>query len=112
MRLLAWLVKIGFFLLVLWFALKNTTPVPVRLTSTVTWDHVPLILVMLACVAVGALLGALALALPIYRMRREVTNLRQQAPVPMGVELVADRMTSAARQSGAVVEVTGETGRR
>lgn len=112
MRLLAWLVKIGFFLLVLWFALKNTTPVPVRLTSTVTWDHVPLILVMLACVAVGALLGALALALPIYRMRREVTTLRQQAPVPLGAELVADRMTSAARQSGAVAEVSGETGRR
>ena len=112
MRLLAWLVKISFFLLVLWFALKNTTPVPVRLTSTVTWDHVPLILVMLACIAVGALLGALALALPIYRMRREVTALRQQAPVPVGAELVADRMTSAARQSGAVAEVAGETGRR
>lgn len=112
MRLLAWLVKIGFFLLVLWFALKNTTPVPVRLTSTVTWDHVPLILVMLACVAVGALLGALALALPIYRMRREVTTLRQRAPVSVGAELVADRMTSAARQSGAVAEVSGETGRR
>ena len=53
MRLLAWMVKIGFFLLVLWFALKNTTPVPVRLTSTMTWEHVPLILVMLVCIAVG-----------------------------------------------------------
>jgi uncharacterized integral membrane protein len=29
MRLLAWIVKLGFFLLVLWFSLKNTTPVPV-----------------------------------------------------------------------------------
>ena len=112
MRLLAWLVKIGFFLLVLWFAMKNTTPVPVRLTSTVVWDHVPLILVMLACVAVGALLGALALALPIYRMRREVLALRQQAPVPSAAEAVADRVASAARQAGAVAEVAGETGRR
>jgi lipopolysaccharide assembly protein A len=112
MRLLAWLVKIGFFLLVLWFALKNTTPVPVRLTSTVAWDHVPLILVMLVCVAVGALLGALALALPIYRMRREVTALRQMSPAPVGPEVVADRMTSAARQSGAVAEVAGDTGQR
>jgi uncharacterized integral membrane protein len=109
MRLLAWLVKIGFFLLVLWFAMKNTTPVPVRLTTSITWDHVPLILVMLACVAVGALLGALALALPIYRMRREVTALRRQAPAPPAADVVADRMTSAARQSGAVAEVMGDT---
>jgi len=112
MRLLAWVVKIGFFLLVLWFALKNTTPVPVRLTSTVTWDHVPLILVMLTCVAVGALLGALALALPIYRMRREVSSLRQQAPVAVGADAVADRIAEAARQSGAVAEIAGDTGRR
>ena len=112
MRLLAWVVKIGFFLLVLWFALKNTTPVPVRLTSTVTWDHVPLILVMLACVAVGALLGALALALPIYRMRREVSSLRQQAPLAVSADAVAERIAEAARQSGAVAEVAGETGRR
>jgi len=111
MRLLAWVVKLGFFLLVLWFALKNTTPVPVRLTSTMAWDHVPLILVMLACVAVGALLGALALALPIYRMRREVVSLREQAPVPAGAEVVADRMAQAARQSGAVAEIASETGR-
>lgn len=111
MRLLAWIIRIGFFLLVLWFALKNTTPVPVRLTSTLTWDHVPLILVMLACVAVGALLGALALAVPIYRIRREVTVLRQQAPATASPEMAADRMASAARQSGAVAEV-GEAGSR
>jgi len=111
MRLLAWIIRIAFFLLVLWFALKNTTPVPVRLTSTLTWDHVPLILVMLACVAVGALLGALALAVPIYRMRREVTVLRQQTPAASGAELTADRMASAARQSGAVAEI-GEAGSR
>jgi uncharacterized integral membrane protein len=112
MRLLAWLVKIGFFLLVLWFAMKNTTPVPVRLTSTITWDHVPLILVMLACIAVGALLGALALALPIYRVRREMAALRRQAPAPAAADVVADRVASAARQSGAVAEVMGDTGLR
>jgi lipopolysaccharide assembly protein A len=112
MRLLAWIVKVGFFLLVLWFALKNTTPVPVRLTSAISWEHVPLIVVMLACIAVGALLGALALALPIYRMRREMTNLRQQAPMVLTAESAADRMASAARQSGAVVEVAGEPERR
>lgn len=109
MTLLSWILKLGFFLLVLWFALKNTTPVPVRLTADIAWDRVPLILVMLVCVAVGALLGALALALPIYRMRREVQHLRGSSVPNTGGESAADRMASAARQSGAVAEVgTGE----
>jgi uncharacterized integral membrane protein len=105
MRLVAWLVKLGFFLLVLWFALKNTTPVPVRFTADVSLDRVPLIVVMLICVAVGALLGALALAVPIYRMRREVMRLRATEPAVPEPEAMAERGLSAARQSGAVAEL-------
>lgn len=104
MRLLAWLVKLGFFLLVLWFALKNTTPVPVRFSADLVHD-VPLIVVMLICVAVGALAGALALALPIYRMRREVLRLRASVPLVPPADAIAERGLSAARQSGAVAEV-------
>jgi uncharacterized integral membrane protein len=104
MKLLAWIVKLGFFLLVLWFALKNTTPVPVRFSADLTLERVPLILVMLICVAVGALLGALALAVPIYRMRREVMRLRAVTPPPPEPEAIAERGVSAARQSGAVAE--------
>ena len=62
MKLAAWLLKLGFFLLVLWFALRNTTPVPVRLSSELVWD-VPLIVVMLVCVALGALLNIFLLLL-------------------------------------------------
>src|SRR5512145_2311345 len=106
MKLLAWLVKLGFFLVVLWFALKNTTPVPVRFSADFTLDRVPLIVVMLICVAVGALLGALALALPTYRMRREVMRLRAALPAaPAEPEAIAERGLSAARQSGAVAEL-------
>ena len=109
MKLAAWLLKLGFFLLVLWFALKNTTPVPVRFNSELVWEHVPLIVVMLVCVAIGALLGALALSLPIYKMRREVAQLRRLSPRPVTSESSADRIASAARQSGAVAELgTGE----
>ena len=109
MKLAAWLLKLGFFLLVLWFALKNTTPVPVRFNSELVWEHVPLIVVMLVCVAIGALLGALALSLPIYKMRREVAQLRRLSPRPATSESSADRIASAARQSGAVAELgTGE----
>ncbi|MEP6608637.1 MAG: lipopolysaccharide assembly protein LapA domain-containing protein [Burkholderiaceae bacterium] len=105
MKLLAWLLKLGFFLLVLWFALKNITPVPVRFSADLVLDHVPLIVVMLVCVALGALLGALALSLPIYKMRREVTQLRRVAAGPTSAELSAETMASAARQSGAVAEL-------
>lgn len=109
MKLFAWLLKLGFFLLVLWFALKNTTPVPVRFNSELVWEHVPLIVVMLVCVAIGALLGALALSLPIYKMRREVAQLRRLSPLPSNSESSAERMANAARQSGAVAELgTGE----
>jgi len=105
MKLAAWLLKLGFFLLVLWFALKNTTPVPVRFNSELVWEHVPLIVVMLVCVALGALFGALALSLPIYKMRREVAQLRRLSPHPATLESSAERMASAARQSGAVAEL-------
>ena len=109
MKLAAWLLKLGFFLLVLWFALQNTTPVPVRFNSELVWEHVPLIVVMLICVAIGALLGALALSLPIYKMRREVAQLRRLSPMPTTSESSEERMASAARQSGAVAELgTGE----
>jgi uncharacterized integral membrane protein len=109
MKLAAWLLKLGFFLLVLWFALKNTTPVPVRFNSELVWEHVPLIVVMLICVAIGALMGALALSLPIYKMRREVAQLRRLSQTVAGSESSAERMASAARQSGAVAELgTGE----
>ena len=104
MKLAAWLLKLGFFLLVLWFALKNTTPVPVRFSSELVWD-VPLIVVMLVCVALGALLGALALSLPIYKMRREVMRLRATTPMVAEPEVIAERGLSAARQSGAVAEL-------
>lgn len=105
MRLLAWLLKLGFFLLVLWFALKNTTPVPVRFSADFSLERVPLIVVMLLCVALGALLGALALALPIYKMRREVLRLRAASPASPEPDALAERGLSAARQSGAVAEL-------
>lgn len=105
MRLLAWLLKLGFFLLVLWFALKNTTPVPVRFSAEFSLERVPLIVVMLICIAFGALLGALALALPIYRMRREVLRLRAASPTMPEPDALAERGLSAARQSGAVAEL-------
>ena len=101
MRLLAWLIKLAFFLLVLWFALKNTTPVTLHFTSSLSWQNIPLILIMVACLAVGALLGALALALPIYRIRRELVHLKRQVVAP-GAPSTEETVATAARRSGAV----------
>lgn len=110
MRLLAWIVKLGIFLLLLWFALKNTTPVPVHFTARASWDSVPLIVVMVTCIAIGALLGALALALPIYRVRRELTRLRRQS-ASIATDSSNESITAAARGSGAVVDLGTGSGR-
>ena len=70
MNVIAWLLRLLFFLAVLWFALKNTMPVSVRLSENLAWDGVPLVVVMLGCLLLGMLLGALALAPRLYRLHR------------------------------------------
>ena len=113
MQLLAWLVRLAFFALVLWFALKNTTPVPLRLTETLYWDGVPLILVILACLVVGVLAGAAALAPRLFRMRRQVAALSSHVTRVQVAEAAADRnndrLASAARNAGAAGQLDGDT---
>jgi hypothetical protein len=53
-------------------------------------------------------MGALALALPIYRARRELARMRAAVPGVPEPEAVAERDLSAARQSGAVAEIGSE----
>jgi hypothetical protein len=95
---------------VLWFALKNTMPVTVRLTESLHWDEVPLVLVILASLVLGMLLGALALAPRLYRLHRRAaaadagSRRVQSAPV-VDVELGGDRLASVARRAGAVGEL-------
>lgn len=113
MKAISWLVRLVFFAVVLWFALKNTTPVPLRLTETLQWDDVPLIVVMLACVLIGALAAAIALAPRLFSLRRQVAALRRQteraAPADAAAERLADRVASAARNVGAVGEFDADT---
>ena len=107
MNLLAWLLRLVFFLAVLWFALKNTMPVTVSLTETLRWDEVPLVLVMLGCFLLGMLLGAMALAPRLYRLHRRAAaaqageqrvSAAPSAPTAAG----ADQLANAARSAGAV----------
>jgi lipopolysaccharide assembly protein A len=114
MKAIAWLIRLVFFLLVLWFALKNTTPVPVRLTERVVWNDIPLIVVMLVCLVIGALAGAAALAPSLFRRRRRVSRreremLADTATTIQPGELPADRLADAARNIGAVGQLDADT---
>jgi uncharacterized integral membrane protein len=110
MNVIAWLLRLLFFLAVLWFALKNTMPVTVRLTETLRWDDVPLVLVMLGCMLLGMLLGALALAPRLYRLHRRAAALdsgekRVRTAPATETEVGGDRLASVARRAGAVGEL-------
>jgi len=111
MNAIAWLLRLLFFLAVLWFALKNTVPVTVRLTETLRWDDVPLVLVMLACLLLGMLLGAIALAPRLYRLHRRASaasaggTKTERNAAPADVEVGGDRLANVARRAGAVGEL-------
>jgi lipopolysaccharide assembly protein A len=110
MNILAWLLRLLFFLAVLWFALKNTMPVTLRLTENLRWDDVPLVLVMLGSLLVGMLLGAMALAPRLYRLHRRVaaadTGKRRVDSSPtIAADVGGDRLANVARRAGAVGEL-------
>jgi len=115
MNVIAWLLRLLFFLAVLWFALKNTMPVTVRLSENLHWDGVPLVLVMLGCLLVGMLLGAMALAPRLYRLHRRAAALdsgerRMRAAPPPQAEVGGDRLANVARRAGAVGELDASEG--
>ena len=78
MRALLWACRIFIFLFLLAFALKNTDPVSVRFFLDAAWQA-PLIIIVLAFFAGGAVLGVLSLLGTIYGLRREVSRLKRAA---------------------------------
>lgn len=76
MRFVLWSLRILVFLLLFLFALKNTDPVSIRFFLDSTW-HAPLIIVVLAFFAGGALLGVLSLIGTVFSLRREVARLKR-----------------------------------
>jgi uncharacterized integral membrane protein len=77
MRALLWASRIFIFLFLFAFAIKNTDPVSVRFFFDSGWQA-PLVIVVLAFFAGGALLGALSLLGTIFGLRRETTKLRRE----------------------------------
>lgn len=115
MNVLAWVLRVAFFLAVLRFALKNTMPVTVRLSETLRWDDVPLVLVMLGCLLLGMLLGAMALAPRLYRLHRRAAaadgaEQRIRSAPALEAEMGGDRLANVARRAGAVGELDATEG--
>ena len=77
MRYLGWAVKILLFVVVLGFALRNSQPVTLHYFLGYVWEA-PLVVLMLAALVLGSLLGVLALLPTLFRLRRERAKLRKE----------------------------------
>jgi lipopolysaccharide assembly protein A len=107
MDFIAWISRLVFFLAALWLALENTATVPLRISSTLQWQSVPLLAVILVCFVAGVLAGTLALMPRLIRQQRQIARAsRVSAPALQDTELA---LTRAARQSGAATDLELDT---
>ena len=84
MRYFWWLVRIGLFVAIVGFAVKNSDTVAVRYYLGAEW-RAPLAFVLLTVFGLGVGLGVLAGMGRIYRQRREIAALRRALdPAPGG----------------------------
>jgi len=77
MRLLTWTIRIALFILLLAFAARNTETVTLRFYFDLAWQA-PLVVLLLAFFAAGAVLGLLAALGAVLRQRREAARLRRE----------------------------------
>ena len=85
MKTVFWIIKLVLFLFALTFAVKNTDMVTVRYYLGAQWQA-PLIFVILVVFCLGAVAGVIASLGHVIRLRREVSRLRKQMPVPSATE--------------------------
>jgi len=78
MRIVTWILRLLLFLLLLAFAARNTAPATLKFYFDLAWEA-PLILLLLAFFAAGALFGLLAALGALFRQRREIGRLRREA---------------------------------
>ncbi len=79
MRVLSWIFYAALFVLALGFALSNTDPAELRLFSgyAKTW-RAPLVVFLLSFLGIGVILGLLSAVPSIFRLRREIAQLRKE----------------------------------
>ena len=81
MKTVLWITKLALFFVALTFAVKNTDSVTVRYYLGAEWQA-PLIFVILVVFCLGAIAGVIASLGHVIRLRRELSRLRKQAPLP------------------------------
>ncbi len=112
MKVIGWLFAAAYFFVVLWFALNNSTVVPVRLTRTLVWNEVPLVALILSCFFAGAVAGALALVPKMLRLRRRARAADRKAWSANTLDPAyrrTDRLADAARNAGAAGDLEAHT---
>ena len=80
MTALTWAIRLIIFSFLVVFSVQNTDSVNLHLLPGQFWQA-PLVIVLLAFFAAGAILGALSLLGIIYRQRREISRLKRAAKV-------------------------------
>lgn len=106
MRWFNGLLGLALFAFVFWFAVRNSGTVPIALWGDLRWEAVPLVLVIIGCVAAGALFGALAMLPRVLRAQRaqaqhQSARRRNAAVPPATLDRQAERLADAARNAGA-----------
>lgn len=81
MKILVWALRLVIFLFLFAFALQNTETVSLRFVLGQIWQA-PLVIVLLAFFAGGALLGALSQLGLIFGQRREIARLKAELNKP------------------------------
>jgi uncharacterized integral membrane protein len=81
MNALLWVLRAILFVILLGLAIKNGGDVELRFFFDATWQA-PLSMALLAALAIGVVLGLLALLPQVIRLRRSVGQLRKQIPQP------------------------------
>ena len=77
LRYLTWFLRLFLFLVLLLFALKNTTPVRLHFFFDTGWDA-PLVVLLLGFFAAGSALGVFACLGGLIRQRRQIGSLKRE----------------------------------
>ena len=76
MRVLSWAIRFALFVVLLAFAAKNAEPVSLRFYFDLAWQA-PLVALLLAFFAAGAVLGLIAMSGTYFAQRREIARLQR-----------------------------------
>ncbi len=76
MRILTWAIRLVLFVVLLAFAARNTEPVTLRFYFDLAWQA-PLVALLLAFFAAGAVLGLIAMSGTYLAQRREIARLQR-----------------------------------